>query len=384
MPYYQTMGQDAEMVPASERDARMIAAQPEQYRSASYDYRDYLAGIDSPRGPSFADLGWRDKEKIMQMGAPINLKPGDLERMGSQDIERYVKPWFVRQKDPAVAQAWLSGSQREAQYAADLKRKAEISGYYKDPAEFQRRFGGELPKSFVSPTVTGREQFEAAEQEKRKAARERYVQAVTPKGYLYNEQTGQFDKIEGYTDEKGEQSKWRIEDTMNRQYEAQIKPYVTELDAINKIKGITPDLVNRRPNAVEQQSLIILLNKFLDPQSVVREGEFNRVAKAQGLIDKALNFKQKILRGEILGDKIIADIVELAKFYENASQEKINTYGDAYYEKAQKRGLDVNAVITNPNYVPKSQRGKPKGKLSSDERDAILKALKEKLGGKVR
>jgi hypothetical protein len=140
---------------------------------------------------------------------------------------------------------------------------------------------------------------------------------------------------------------WRTEDTLSKQFDTQTKNYVTELDATTKLGQLKP---NARPNAVEQQSMVILLNKFLDPTSVVREGEFNRVIAAQGLLPRVQNYLDRVIKGEPLSDQMIADIRGMGKMYEQAARGKIQSIGDEYSAKATRRGLDPTSVIVSPYY----------------------------------
>ena len=96
---------------------------------------------------------------------------------------------------------------------------------------------------------------------------------------------------------------------------------------------------------------MILLNKFLDPTSVVREGEFNRVVEAQGLIGQARNALDRIALGKPLDASTIQQITNLAGLYERAATSKIKQYAIGYGDTARKRGLDVGSIITNPNYI---------------------------------
>jgi len=145
----------------------------------------------------------------------------------------------------------------------------------------------------------------------------------------------------------GEARNWRTEDTLSKQFDGQVKDYVTEIDATKKLGQLRP---NERPNAVEQQSMVILLNKFLDPTSVVREGEFNRVIAAQGILPRVSNYLDRVLKGEPLSDQMIADIRGMGKMYETAASAKIQMIGDEYAAKANRRGLDPTSVVVNPYY----------------------------------
>ena len=157
----------------------------------------------------------------------------------------------------------------------------------------------------------------------------------------------------GGRSDKADQAKWRFEDQLSKQYDASTKDIRMELDATRKMNQLAPTMIGRRPNAIEQQTMIILLNKFLDPTSVVREGEFDRVAQAQGYVQRAQNLQNRIANGELMSDKLISQIVDMGKFYEKAAQTKLQGIGDQYYEKAGRRDLDPTSIVVDPNYRPR-------------------------------
>jgi hypothetical protein len=144
---------------------------------------------------------------------------------------------------------------------------------------------------------------------------------------------------------------WRTEDSLQKQFDAQTKNYATEIDATSKLGQLKP---NARPNAVEQQSMVILLNKFLDPTSVVREGEFNRVIAAQGLLPRVQNYLDRVIKGEPLSNQMIADIRGMGQMYEQAARGKIQNIGDEYVAKASRRNLDPTSVVVSPYYQHKA------------------------------
>lgn len=148
----------------------------------------------------------------------------------------------------------------------------------------------------------------------------------------------------------------RLEDSMSNQFNQVTKDIAEELSSTKKVAQLAPSMLGRRPNAMEQQSMIVLLNKFLDPGSVVREGEFDRVARAQGLVDRANNLIARMARGELMSDKLIAEIVQMSQFYENAAKTKLNALGDEYATLATQRGLDPRSVVRNVDYKPRDQR----------------------------
>ena len=171
----------------------------------------------------------------------------------------------------------------------------------------------------------------------------------TPEGNLEEISGGPADKPPGLS----ETAKYRLEDSMRTQFERLISPLETELSQIGKITNIVANSGGNLKNidAISQQSLVILLNKFLDPTSVVREGEFNRVVEAQGLIGQSKNAIDRILSGKPLDASTIQQIVNLANLYERAATGKIKQYATGYGDTARKRGLDIGSIINNPNYI---------------------------------
>lgn len=139
---------------------------------------------------------------------------------------------------------------------------------------------------------------------------------------------------------------WRAEDKLRNDFEKITGDLRTELGATRKITEIIGAIApGSRPDAITQQSLVILLNKFLDPGSVVREGEFDRVIKAQGLEGRAKNLKAYLQRGEPLNDEAIQQIGGLAQLYQQAAEAKMRSTASQYATIAKQRGLDAGSVI---------------------------------------
>lgn len=144
---------------------------------------------------------------------------------------------------------------------------------------------------------------------------------------------------------------WRAEDTLRKDFDTltkDLRDQLTETGKITQIINATPP--GRKPDSLAQQSLVILLNKFLDPGSVVREGEFDRVVKAQGLEGRARNLSDRILKGQPLDANTIKQINDLAQLYSQAAAAKIQSIANNYSEIATRRKLDVSNVISDPRY----------------------------------
>lgn len=144
---------------------------------------------------------------------------------------------------------------------------------------------------------------------------------------------------------------WRAEDTLRGDFDKLTKDLREEVNATSKITQIvaaTP--AGQKPDAITQQSLVILLNKFLDPGSVVREGEFDRVVKAQGLEGRARNLADRVMKGQPLDANTIGQINGLAQLYSQAANTKIQKYANDYTAIAARRKLNPENVISDPRY----------------------------------
>lgn len=156
----------------------------------------------------------------------------------------------------------------------------------------------------------------------------------------------------------GDARLWRAEDTLRSDFDKLTKDLREEVNATSKITqivGATPP--GQKPDAITQQSLVILLNKFLDPGSVVREGEFDRVVKAQGLEGRARNLADRVLKGQPLDANTIGQINGLAQLYSQAANNKIQKYANDYTAIAARRKLNPENVISDPRYRGSSGGG---------------------------
>ncbi len=100
-------------------------------------------------------------------------------------------------------------------------------------------------------------------------------------------------------------------------------------------------------NAVGDQTKIIALNKLLDPGSIVREGEFNRVGQAGGLARQAEFFFNKLKDGR-LADELRRELdAEIDAQAQEAEQNFAPTM-DRFRARAEGFGLDPTQVVFNP------------------------------------
>jgi hypothetical protein len=156
---------------------------------------------------------------------------------------------------------------------------------------------------------------------------------------------------------------WRVEDRMKGDYEQATKTHREAADAASKLRKLAevPSTQNRKLNANEQQTLIFLFGKVVDPTSVLREGEYDRIAATRGITDTLGMLMDKATSGAILTPKQVAAIGDIASFYERESMSVIRDQTKSYEEIARRRGVDPSAIITNPAYRTQSVPAIPQG-----------------------
>ena len=100
-------------------------------------------------------------------------------------------------------------------------------------------------------------------------------------------------------------------------------------------------------NAVGDQTRIIALNKLLDPGSIVREGEFNRVGRAGGLEAQAQFFFSQMKDGRLPPELRASLDAEIASQARAASQALAPTIA-RFNERATSFGLNPAQVTFDP------------------------------------
>lgn len=295
-----------------------------------------------------------------------------LDDMDVQDVDTSALQAFARQQGESGQSAMLNAL--AAQYAGEgyqpvqaqyLKRAAaaaepmKLGGgmltpqgqYIKDPfAQRDQRRTTLERQALGLERMAGEEERSVLARDDR-LARDRQSDEFRRMGLDVQQQGLQLRRDMANNKPPDDSKTWRAEDNLRGDFDKMTKDLREELTATSKITQIvsaTPP--GQKPDAITQQSLVILLNKFLDPGSVVREGEFDRVIKAQGLIGQAANLKDRILLGQPLDANTIRQINGLAQMYTQAANKKIQGIANNYSDIASKRSLDVSSVISDPRY----------------------------------
>jgi two-component sensor histidine kinase len=160
--------------------------------------------------------------------------------------------------------------------------------------------------------------------------------------------------------------RFRGEDRMKNDFEQVTKSPREGYAAAQQVRPLLAGSAGRKLSNVEQQALITLFNKFLDPTSVVREGEFNRMAQGMGLGQRVQNWQDKILSGSIITPQMVQEIGRVAQLYEQDAVAKLQQQAAEYQNIASQRGYDPSAVIADPRFRGGGRQGPPPGAVVPD------------------
>jgi hypothetical protein len=183
---------------------------------------------------------------------------------------------------------------------------------------------------------------------------------------LFNPRTGETKAPEGQGPAQAPKPNFEVEDKLRDDYEKKLKPFEELQDAYGSVRAA----VQGRIEAPDVQSpasdmaLIFAYMKMLDPTSVVREGEYDKVGNTTNIPGKVLNYLNKARTGEMLNDDQIEDIVKSAHRRYEQKYKDTEKVADRFRQLAPHYGIDdPNRIVFLPERAEMPQVPKRKGIL---------------------
>lgn len=163
------------------------------------------------------------------------------------------------------------------------------------------------------------------------------------------------EKIKAETAGLGKQSEKEASEQVDKLYQQRsssevYKNYQKSLTTMRQILDI-----EKNPSAFSDVALIEFFKKATDPNSIVREGEFNVTASTGGFGDKVQSAYLQYLNGKRLTPDQRADLIRTAKQVLTAHQVTLLKQDAGFVDEAKRRGLDPQRVIRgdyNVNQLP--------------------------------
>lgn len=176
-------------------------------------------------------------------------------------------------------------------------------------------------------------------------------------------QRAEKDKI---TSEDAKQ-KFQDENTLRDEYQAQSKFYNKAVQGYDTIKASVD-----KPDAVGDLSLIFAFMKTLDPESVVREGEFATAEKTAGALGWFKNIWSKVQNGERLTEPQRRMFSNRASKLMRSHETRQNQLRGQYKSLAERNALNPTNVVVGISTNPTEKKGPV---FTRQERDWIDRAL---------
>jgi hypothetical protein len=308
------------------------------YDTQIANYNKQLQGLSED--PDYTALGEqqraRGQEGVQMLGASI------AAGMGPQDM-RGLQGQLAQESARMMAPQKIEGGE------VDVSGRVRLDPGYKRQKQIEslREAINNLEKQKLA-AVTSEEKFRIEERQNQMMHEVRSMMAGTAEQarldraeHARDMAAIARDKLEAKNGPLGVKDAAQIEDRMGDDFRKETDSLRGAVTATRRVAS----LPEGKLNSVEQQTLAVLLQKFLDPPSVVREGEFDRAAKAGGFYERVKLALPALLHGDSLPPIVIKEIREMAKLYEKDSIEQIHNISRSYLERSQRRGLDARNVV---------------------------------------
>jgi hypothetical protein len=120
-------------------------------------------------------------------------------------------------------------------------------------------------------------------------------------------------------------------------------------DSYGRIETIAKEIATDK-TGVGDVALIFNYMKMLDPQSVVREGEFDTARKTGGIPEKVWQWFETVKSGKLLPNEVRSEMVGKAKSLYQRQETQHNSLVKEFEGIGNRLGVDIRNVT--PNYSP--------------------------------
>lgn len=119
----------------------------------------------------------------------------------------------------------------------------------------------------------------------------------------------------------------------------------TEANGLIEAQRFAENAQGAPATAAGDQTLVVTLNKLLDPNSVIRQSEFDRVAQIGGFTGQAQQFANRILSEGELGEQARQSIRQEIDRLRRANAQELQSIQEHYRRRAQDADVDPRLVF---------------------------------------
>jgi len=162
-----------------------------------------------------------------------------------------------------------------------------------------------------------------------------------------------------YQREEAKKARIKVEMTNNLRKEVSGDALYQKAKATDMVLSQVSQMAGKKTTTPqEDQALIMMFNKALDPASVVRESEFAMTAQGTSAINRVQNLVNQYKTGQRLSPEMRRDLVNTMKEIQNGNNIYLNTHMSKYRNAIASQGLDSAAVFGDESApVNKTQQG---------------------------
>jgi len=330
-----------------------------------------------PQGPDFQGERARIEAKLLELSQPKDLSALQAEgkRRGEQGTSGLLMALAAQQAGPQFDRVQQHMLQRAMEARNPMKFSGGIVNEQGDVVEdpgykeqeqrsmYERRLAGVDRGESAAALAAAKRAQDAANARMLEDGRNERNAADNRNSLLLKSMIAA-----GKGDGVKPEAMWRAEDRLRSDMEKLVKPHTTVLDSSQNVSGLINNaLAQKRPlTNVEQQAVITMFNHITDPESVVREGEYNRMAQGMGLYQNVQNLVPKIMAGSVITPQMAKQIGDAATLLATASKEKIQARVSNVERIAKQRGLDPSNIVTDSRFItgaaPAAPAAAPAGK----------------------
>jgi hypothetical protein len=140
---------------------------------------------------------------------------------------------------------------------------------------------------------------------------------------------------------------FKAENTLRDEYNLQTKTFTIVRDAYGKVLAAAKEQkAGPDQTAAADIALIFAYMRMLDPNSVVREGEFATAQNAAGIPDRIRNYYNRALSGNLLNDKQRNEITGEARKVFGQQRKSQDEVDKRYLDMAKRYELNPDNVVT--------------------------------------
>lgn len=149
-------------------------------------------------------------------------------------------------------------------------------------------------------------------------------------------------QYEATADLSGKDGGFKNENALRDEFQKASGDFVKIRNAYGLVNAAAKD-----PSAAGDMALIFSFMRILDPNSVVREGEFATAQNAAGVPDRIVNTYNRLLKGERLGESQRADFVNQAKKIYDEQKQQNDGLAEQYRGMAKRYKLNPENIVTS-------------------------------------